>query len=484
MRYGWTERKESSVHLLTDCGIPAISGGTPVSSSRLFSILLLTHFFFVCTLFHSFFGSIGQIAALIAFWQLTFPTDTLRKQAWPKLVGLHKFYSVPSRSSQRPGDSSSTKKRNRQGKGVNSSGNDDNTNGNHDSDYCNRQQAQMEIDASVVVAADQAAEEAAAAAATAETVQSEVEEEDEDDSVVRLHPSILKQATSNASSNNHQSPNGTPMKGKSTNGSQNGSPTKSSQPPLLVECKDSEQIRRDVTRCTWHLLTGSQRSRRLQYKHKDRRKVGSLLNKKQMRLDNLLNWTLFQSSHQHGHLTIPGEDDGDFLLRYYQGYHDVASIFLAALGGGNHKGNSPGNGETPSSSPAPSRRQSLSSNSNQEDGMTDQEELEWEKLHADERYRDLEDQAMAMGLDLPSRVLLQLSYSHFRDNLRSSFLQLQVALRLVLFPLLHALDPHGVHAHLVDCDMEPFFCLSWVITWFSHDVRDTELVKVSLSFDC
>ena len=25
--------------------------------------------------------------------------------------------------------------------------------------------------------------------------------------------------------------------------------------------------------------------------------------------------------------------------------------------------------------------------------------------------------------------------------------------------------------------MEPFFCLSWIITWFSHDVRDTNLVK-------
>ena len=176
----------------------------------------------------------------------------------------------------------------------------------------------------------------------------------------------------------------------------------------------------------------------------------------------------------------PGEDDGDFLLRYYQGYHDVASIFLAALGGGNHQGNSTGNEETILNSPPFSRGQSGDAYDDQEDLMTDQEELEWEKLHADERYRDLEDQAMAMGLDLPSRVLLQLSYSHFRDNLRSSFLQLQVALRLVLFPLLHALDPHGVHAHLVDCDMEPFFCLSWVITWFSHDVRDTELVKVSI----
>jgi hypothetical protein len=31
--------------------------------------------------------------------------------------------------------------------------------------------------------------------------------------------------------------------------------------------------------------------------------------------------------------------------------------------------------------------------------------------------------------------------------------------------------------HLKDCDMEPFFCLSWVLTWFAHDVRDTKVVK-------
>ena len=398
-------------------------------------------------------------------------TDALRKQAWPKLVGLHKFYSVPSRSSQRPGEASKSKKRNRQKqKEGQSSENGSVTDPNHDSrDYCNRQQPQVEIDASMVVAADQAAEEAAAAA-TAATTRSD--DDDEDDSIHHLHPSLLKKTSSGVGSN--QSPDATPSK-KSTDDNERNGTSKPSQSSVLVESKDAEQIHRDVTRCTWHLLTGSQRSRRMQYKHKDRRKVGSLLHKKQMRLNNLLNWTLFQSSYHHGHLETP-EEDGDFLLRYYQGYHDVASVFLAALGGGNHKGSAAGSGDSTSSKQQREARNF--SDEIKEQAMDDQEEQEWEKLHADERYRDLEEQAMAMGLDLPSRVLLQLSYSHFRDNLRSSFMQLQVALRLVLFPLLHALDPNGVHAHLVDCDMEPFFCLSWVITWFSHDVRDTDLVKV------
>ena len=30
--------------------------------------------------------------------------------------------------------------------------------------------------------------------------------------------------------------------------------------------------------------------------------------------------------------------------------------------------------------------------------------------------------------------------------------------------------------------MEPYFCLSWIITWFSHDVRDTAAVKRLFDF--
>lgn len=34
------------------------------------------------------------------------------------------------------------------------------------------------------------------------------------------------------------------------------------EPSEVVACMDAEQIDRDVTRCTWHLLTGGQRTRR------------------------------------------------------------------------------------------------------------------------------------------------------------------------------------------------------------------------------
>jgi hypothetical protein len=144
----------------------------------------------------------------------------------------------------------------------------------------------------------------------------------------------------------------------------------------------------------------------LQHENKHRKKVASLLKKKQRRLANLINLTL--------------SNQGDE-LRYYQGYHDVACIFLHALG-------NDGGDKDP------------------------------------------------LGVELPARVLGQVTQFQLRDSCRSSFDSFQQCLQWTLFPLLAKLDP-VLHNHLQDCDMEPFFCLSWILTWFAHDVRDTNLVK-------
>lgn len=196
----------------------------------------------------------------------------------------------------------------------------------------------------------------------------------------------------------------------------------------IPDSLDAEQISRDVARCTWHLLTGTQRSRRMQMKNKHRRKVAYLLRKKQKRLGNLINLTLLRTYEDSG-------TDAE-KPRYYQGYHDVASIFLCTLGGGGALASSPFM-EDPSSVSAI---------------------------------------ASAVGLDLPRAVLAQVSASHFRDAMQSNFLQLQTAIRLLLMPLICYFDPE-VHDFLYACDMEPYFALSWIITWFSHDIRDTALVK-------
>lgn len=204
---------------------------------------------------------------------------------------------------------------------------------------------------------------------------------------------------------------------------------------------DAEQIERDVSRVTWHLLTGNQRSRNFQMRNKHRKRISQLLKKKQRRLGDFLNLTLVQS-YGDGVKYMKDVER----LRYYQGFHDVGSIVLSTLGGASLP-----------ISPA------LTTNTTETTSCPS--DLELAQTAAD-----------SMGMTLACQVLLQISQQHLRDPMRADFLQLQAALKLVLMPLIAAFDGE-VHSHLYDCDMEPFFAISWIITWFSHDVRDTAVVK-------
>lgn len=210
--------------------------------------------------------------------------------------------------------------------------------------------------------------------------------------------------------------------------SQASSSVLSTRDRILAVCDDFEQIERDVARCTWHLLNGNQRQVAMQMEHKRHKHVKRLIQRKQRRLANLINLTLQQSYP----FVVPK-------LRYYQGYHDVACVLLATLGG--NASVVPACISTSTSSTSP-----------------------------------VEQMACTVGLDLPASVLLQITQSHLADFCQSSFASLQTALKLTVFPLLWALD-QPLHDHLQQAELEPFFLLSWVLTWFSHEIRDTELVK-------
>ena len=99
-----------------------------------------------------------------------------------------------------------------------------------------------------------------------------------------------------------------------------------------------------------------------------------------------------------------------------------------------------------------------------------------------EDYNTLMTTASSMGLSLACHVLLRLSHSHFRDAMKSDFTHLQAALRLIVLPLIATFDPQ-LHSYLTSSGLdEPYFCLSWVITWFTHDIHDTDLVKRIFDF--
>ena len=81
----------------------------------------------------------------------------------------------------------------------------------------------------------------------------------------------------------------------------------------IPSSSEMDQVQRDVTRCTRHLLTHDQRQiwRGKHSSLEESKKVASLLRKKQRQLGHLINMIL---------------QDGEGSLKYYQGYHDISSV--------------------------------------------------------------------------------------------------------------------------------------------------------------
>jgi Rab-GTPase-TBC domain len=346
--------------------------------------------------------SLAQIAFLFSF-----RADSLRRRAWPKLVGLHQ------RTWKDPASAAAVGKKKR-------------------SLSAPTIPPEMEHSSRGVVTRSMSSKE---------TLSQVVEHDVNQTATVptgalprrppRPEPLHHYRSTSNSSLTVHTNDNASIS-----------SSTHSVRDMVLASSLDWAQIDLDAARCTWHLLTGAQRAQRDQVQHQQRlRRVARAIRRKQRRLANLINLTLVLSYKEcHANSSRVEKDN---TLRYYQGYHDVACIILSTLGGCRPIRVAPG---------------ILSSSHNTLEGM-----------------------AVATGLELPAAVLLQLSRSHFRDCMRANFAQLQTALRLTMLPLLAYFDPE-VHAFLQQVEMEPFFALSWVITWFSHDIRDTELVKRLFDF--
>lgn len=292
----------------------------------------------------------------------------------------------------------------------------------------------------------------------------------------------------------------------------NNNSSKKQQQQQQQQQVDIRQIEFDVTRCTWHLLTGNQRTQRLQMEHKRHRKVARVIKKKQHRLASLIHSTLVTNSSSSyssasdvalltmmNHSNQQEDENNDEPLYYYQGYHDVACIFLSSLAGHgrlqttwtassttttttSHIDNNNNNNLTgmvrrdsfdsqSSASTHNSHASAASRHSNNNNGSTSAPT----KTNA-AAFQFNSSLPMSPVLHLPAAVLLQVSKSHFQDCMRATFLQLQTALRLTVFPLIALYDAE-LHDHLVACDMAPFFALPWIITWFAHEIRDTQLVK-------
>ena len=66
---------------------------------------------------------------------------------------------------------------------------------------------------------------------------------------------------------------------------------------------------------------------------------------------------------------------------------------------------------------------------------------------------------------IASSVLSNIGKSHLRDAMSSDFTKLMTAIKLSLFPLIGILDPE-IHDYIMMSEVEPYFSLSWIITWY------------------
>jgi len=178
------------------------------------------------------------------------------------------------------------------------------------------------------------------------------------------------------------------------------SSTKEQEEERYLLCVDADLIERDVVRCSRHLVKQSTITSSLSANN------NLLLERKQTQLGQILNQTLLQ-------IHSNSED-----ARYYQGYHDVASIYLSVL--------------------------------NDDD---DQENISSTSI----------------------RVLSLISTTHYPIYSFSS--SVKTTIRLVWMPLLQYFDQELHDFLFLTTGLEPYFVLSWIITWFSHDLYDTALVK-------
>eukprot|EP00053_Salpingoeca_punica_P018624 m.183263 g.183263 ORF g.183263 m.183263 type:complete len:362 (-) comp17473_c1_seq2:231-1316(-) len=76
-------------------------------------------------------------------------------------------------------------------------------------------------------------------------------------------------------------------------------------------------------------------------------------------------------------------------------------------------------------------------------------------------------------------MMLILAQCHIRDFMESSLAGALAYLELI-FPIVHNFDPE-LHAFLLKSGVHPHVCISWVLTWFSHDLDS--LSDVARVFD-
>ena len=77
-------------------------------------------------------------------------------------------------------------------------------------------------------------------------------------------------------------------------------------------------------------------------------------------------------------------------------------------------------------------------------------------------------------LEKISHILLKVSKSHFKDAMHEDFSKLIMLLGIAFYPLLNEVDS-DIHDSLFETDMDETMIFPWIISWFAHDLHDVQL---------
>lgn len=74
---------------------------------------------------------------------------------------------------------------------------------------------------------------------------------------------------------------------------------------------------------------------------------------------------------------------------------------------------------------------------------------------------------------LSSAILRKLAKGHLRDATQPDFTNVITLLEIVFFPMLQIINEE-IHDFFVHRDLGPTVIMPWIITWFSHDIHDAD----------
>ena len=75
---------------------------------------------------------------------------------------------------------------------------------------------------------------------------------------------------------------------------------------------------------------------------------------------------------------------------------------------------------------------------------------------------------------------IHLAHSHFRDFMSSNLEIIHVLVDAML-AIVQSCDVE-VYAKLAELSVPPFFCVSWMLTWFAHDVDSVSTAQSMFDF--